>query len=1066
MNPTRFAVTHRATIMAIVILAVGMGAVAFTTMPRREDPEIVIRESPVITFWPGAPASRVEELVTDPLETAISGIAEVDEIRSDSTLGMSVIFVELRETIPEKEIDQLWDEVRNEVNRAAQHLPEGCGQPWVNTNFGDVASVCLALYQLPAADGELEPQHAYTWRELDIWSDLVESDLKTIPSVSKVSRLGLQDEVIEVEVDNADWSKIGVTSRELSHLLEGRNIVAPGGEIDTTVTRYPVRPTGDFTSVRQIGSVVVSDADDPLPATLAEMPVRVRRTHIDPPQKRVRFVGPEGKAPRSVLLQVEMKAGYNVVEMGNAVAERVRHLKAEILPADIAVTRMNDLPRQVDTLVAGFVENLLQAIAIVLAVAFLMMGWRPAIIMATAVPLSMISSLLVVRMFGVELEQFSIASMIIALGMIVDNAIVVSDNTVRLLDEGMDRREAAVHGASGLAIPILTSTLTTVAAFLPMLTITGSMGEYVRSLPIVVATTLLMSYVVAMLVTPIMCYWMLKSPVPGQPPAKSPMEWIGSKLRRKKDAAPSEAEEQKTSGYDRLMMWCLAHKAIPLGIALVMFIGVLQLLPIIGNQFFPQGERDQFFVEVWLPNGSSQQETERVVSRIEDLVLEGRHVDGPEGRVDRLANITSFVGTGGPRLFLTAAPEQDYAHYAYIVVNTTAPQHSAPWVEQLRAQTQRIPGARINVLRYLLGPPLTNPVEVRLIGPDDNVLRQAAEDIIQILRGHPGVLNPNSNWGNSSYELKVDIDAQAANLAGVTNDDVARTLNGLISGAPLTTYREGDHTVRVSLRLKGQQRASLGELSEFYVEGGRDKVPLGAVATIVPGWQPSQISRLDQERTVTVGAKLQPGFLATKVANDVEGEVADYVESLGAQYSYEWGGEPEKTAEATGKIGGAFSLSFVLILLVLISQYNSFLKPGVVLAAVPLSLIGALIGLFLTGWPLGFMPMLGLVSLAGVVINNAIILIDFIEQGVAEGKELRVAVAEAGRLRMKPIMLTTLTTVGGMLPLAFFGGPMWAGMAWATIFGLSLSTLLTLVVVPTLYTLFVEKFRMKVIQEG
>ena len=295
---------------------------------------------------------------------------------------------------------------------------------------------------------------------------------------------------------------------------------------------------------------------------------------------------------------------------------------------------------------------------------------------------------------------------------------------------------------------------------------------------------------------------------------------------------------------------------------------------------------------------------------------------------------------------------------------------------------------------------------------------------------------------------------------------MARTLDGLLSGAPLTTYREGDHTVRVSLRLTGQQRASLGELSEFYVEGARDKVPLGAVAKIVPGWQPSQISRLNQARTVTVGAKLQEGFLATRVANDVDAKVDAYVDELGPQYSYEWGGEPEETAKSAGKIAGAFSLSVVLILLVLISQYNSFLKPGVVLAAVPLSLIGALLGLFFTGWPLGFMPMLGLVSLAGVVINNAIILIDFIEQGVAEGKELRVAVAEAGRLRMKPIMLTTLTTVGGMIPLALFGGPMWAGMAWATIFGLALSTLLTLVVVPTLYTLFVERFRMQVIQEG
>ena len=1050
MNVSRFAVRNRTTMMAIVAVALAMGLTTFKTMPRREDPEIVIRAAVVITNWPGAPAEKMEELITDPLESAIDQLDQVNEITSVTKVGNSVITVELLETLSQKDVDQTWDELRSKVQEASRSLPPGSMPPIVNSGFGDVFAVCLALYQRPA-EGQtaIDPAHRYSDRELEVMAETVETALKRVDAVAKVDLHGVQQEVVYLEVESADWAKIGLTGDTLAQLLDAQNIVAPGGEVDTGLARYSVYPTGEFEAVDSMQNVVVGLRDDILPVFLRDLPIKIRRTTEEPARTRYRVAEPAGdagyQAERAIMLAVSMKSGQNIVKMGEEIQRTLDELKGTSLPSDIAVELVNDLPRQVDTLIKDFVTNLWQAILIVLAVAFFMMGWRPALVMATAVPLSMITAFTVVKGFGVELEQFSIASLIIALGMIVDNAIVVSDNCVRLLEEGKSRFDAAVEGATSLAIPIFTSTMTTVAAFLPMLTIVGSVGEYVRSLPVVVATTLLISYVVAMTVTPIMCYWLLRP-------------------RDKKDRDAKSARGKKTI-YERFMIWSLQHKAITIGVAFVLVAASVMLVPLIGNQFFPQGDRDQFFVHVWLPEGSSITKTESTVAEVERILLDTRMTEEDGEAVDRLRNAVTFVGTGGPRLMLTSSPEQTYPNYAHIVVNTTQPDRSGPWIEELRDKVRAIPGAQIDVERFMLGPGVKNPVEMRLVCEDAEVLREKAQDLIAIFRDTPGTLNPNSNWKNPSYQLRVTIDADAANLAGTTNMDVASTMNGLLSGRRLTTFREGDHLVPVYLRMVAAERSRLVDISEVYVNGRTGKVPISAFAKLEQTWQPAVIARRNQQRTVSVGCKVKEGYLPNTVTRTLMPKVEELVATMPPGSRYEVGGEQEESAESQEKLASAFLLSAALILLVLISQYNSLAKPMVVLAAVPLSLVGALLALFLTGWALGFMPFLGLISLAGVVINNAIILIDFIQTGVAEGKPLRDAVAEAGQLRMKPILLTTLTTVGGMLPLALFAGPLWAGMAWAVIGGLTVSTVLTLVVVPTLYAAFAEHTKMKVIAD-
>jgi len=1037
MNLPKFSMMHRPIVYALIFVVTASGISNFMTMPRREDPAISIRSCIITTVWPGAPAEKVEELVADLIEKQVNQIAGVDDILSDSRVGLSVIQVDLEDRVGGDEIDQHWTEVRNKIEEIWTQLPDGCSKPWVNSDFGDVYSSCYAVYQKAPPGGWTgqNERYRYSMRQLEIYSEQIEDEFMGVPEVSKVDFWGVQDERIYVEVKAADWAQLATTPDELAHLFDSQNIISPGGRIDTARASFVFTPTGNFTSLGQMRKLLVGRIDGVLPVRVDDAPFSIDRRYEEPMVSSARFARPDLEGQRCVIVGVAMKDGRNIVAMGDNLDAKVAEMMAARFPNDLEVVLVNDTPRQVETLISDFFVSLIQAVVIVMAVAFLMMGWRPALVMSTAVPLSMIAAFAVVTMFNVELEQFSIASLIIALGMVVDNAIVVSDNTTRLLEEGKPRLEACIEGAQSLAVPILTSTATTVCAFLPMLLIPGDVGEFIYSLPIVVAGTLISSYFVAMLVTPIMCYFVLKPK-----PAKQ---------------APESARPPR---YDRILHWCLDHKPIVLGGATLAFVASLQLLPLIGSQFFPPGDRDQFFIDIWLPEGASSEATEKVLEQVEDMIR-ARSKD-PEDGSERMASTFSFVGTGGPRLLLTRSPEQTFPYYGFMVVNTTDKKKTIDFIAELRPEFEKIAGARIIAEPYMLGPPV-DPVQFRLTCDDADILREKTEEIVRAFKKVDAAWSISSNWGAFGYQVTVDIDADAANLAGVTNNDVAFTLNSLLSGAHLTTYREGDHTIPVMLRSRVEDRSDIANTIGIYVAGRSGKIPLDSLARMETTWQPANIARRNNRRTVEIGCRVKTGYLANGVSAQIEPAVQRVVASMPPGSFYEVGGELEKTVDNGVYLLNAALVALFAIVLTLVIQYNSLLKPFIILFTLPLALIGVLLGLFVTGWAMGFMPMLGILSLFGIVINNAIVLIDCIEGMIAGGTPLRDAVAQAGRQRMKPIVLTTLTTVGGLLPLALSGGPLWEGMAYAMIVGLSLATCLTLFVVPSLYVLFAERLKMK-----
>ncbi len=1084
-----FALRHRAIFIAVVFIGSMWGAISFKTMPRREDPEYTVRVCQVTTYWPGATAEDVEHLLTDELEEAIANLDEVYIIESRSLTGFSVIDVELEDEIRPDQVDNVWDKVRAKVAAADLPTDSGVETPYVNADYGDTAAMVLAIYQrpqLPLGDSDEPGRRKYSHREMEIIADRFEDEVRLINDVGMLDLFGAQQETIYIETDVGTWSQLSLTSDELKQLLELRNIVAPGGSIDTKLVRFGVKPTGEFKADREINNLVVGTHGDLSPVYLSDLGLEVIRTYLDPPVLISRYLDPSlAGGADCIVLSFTMKAGRNVVKLGGEVRELIARAKRTWLPEDVEIAVVSDPPTAVTDKIDDFAGNLYQAVLIVVLVAFLLVGLRVAVVMAAAIPFVMLLSLGTMPFFGVELEQISIAALIIALGMLVDNAIEVCDNMLRLLEEGLSRFEAASQGAAQIGPPILIATLTTMAAFLPMLTVPGSSGEYIYSLPVVVSSTLMISWLTAMTMTTIMAYWMIR-PAHG----KAPLWWLLGKaktlvLRSKPSDKPKLDFGQI---YQAAAMAAIRAKYVTIAIAFGAFVAACSLVAtgLVGTQYFPAADRSQFVIDVDMPEGSPIGLTDEVCKELEQIILDQRNITIGGKEVDALENAVIYVGGGGPRFYLGENPKDPGANNGFVLVNTINRQVVDSYIKAIRAEARRlIPDARISPGKLDMGPPVDYPIQLRLSGLEIEELRGYTVQLKDIMEGVDGTWDVNDSWGRLSFQMFIDTDEDKAKLAGVTNASVAQTSNAFFTGHYLTTYREEDHRVPIYLRLPAAQRHSLADVNAIYVEGKYGKVPIDAVSSIHTDWVPGKIERRNLVRTVEINARVQEGKLANSILSAAMPEVNKLADTMPPGYYIEIGGQQEETTDSQEDMSKAFSISILVIIVLLVIQYNSLIKPIIILMSVPLAATGALFGLWITGNPLGFMANLGLLSLAGIVINSAIVLIEFVQdvirQRVAAGEDLpgesersycgltrrefRKCLVTGAQMRILPIMLTTLTTVGGLIPLALFGGPLFEPMAIAIIFGLLLATALTLLVIPALLALFVETFGLNLIQE-
>jgi len=1017
MDLTRYAVENKVvTSVALAVIALS-GWSAYRTLPRAEDPGFLIRVALVTTSLPGASPERMELLVTDKLEKAIQEISEVEHIESESRTGLSIVTVTIDESVTN--LRPVFDELRRKVERAARELPAGA-VPIVDDEFGDVFGTVVTV----TADG-------FSYAELKSVANQVRDQLLLIDDVSKVEIHGAQDERIFVEYDNARLGELGLSSLQLQAILQSSNIILSGGTLETGVEAITLEPTGDFTSLAAIQRTVIKLPETDELVYLGDI-TNVYRGYVDPPQSLVRASGQPALA-----LAVSMKEGGNIIEMGDEILATLARLEPEY-PIGVEFDIVTFQPDVVQRSISSFVNSILQAIGIVLICMLVFLGLRTGLVVATLIPMTMLMTLAVMQYLGIGLDKMSLASLIIALGLLVDNAIVMSESILVRLQAGDDRKTAALASARELRVPLLVSSLTTVAAFLPIVLAESAVGEYTAPLAQVMAITLISSWLLAMTMIPLFCMAFLPTP----------------KKEARTDRATYDSWFYRR--YRAALLRLVRRPAATVTAAFALLVGVLMLFRFVEQSFFPEGKEVVFTGEFELPYGTAFEYTHSAIGEIEQFIeRELAATDDREG----IRNWVFFIGDGAPRFHLGYAPAQPRAGYAALIANASTFDVLADVTNRLQAYVEaNHPELDVTLQRLASGPAVQDPVAIRLYGSETNVLFGLADDLKAKLASMEGTRNISDNWGRQTKKLIVDINAARARRAGVTNEDVAVSLQTSLSGFVTTEYRERSKAIPVVLRSEASDREDVGKLESIniYAQGSGRSVPLNQVADMLVSFGPSKIYRRDRSRAVTVTSGLAEGSGATafSVAAELKPWLAAEQENWPIGYSYEIGGEFKDSADANQSIADKLPFAGLLILLLLVGQFNSIRKPAIIVLTIPLALMGVTIGLLITRQPFGFMTLLGVISLAGIVINNAIVLIDRIQIEIDDNKlSPAQAILEAGQRRLRPILLTTATTVGGLLPLWLGGDPLFIPVAVAIIFGLLFATALTLGFVPALYSL-------------
>lgn len=1014
MNITKLALENNRTTLMLLLVFLLAGFAAYTSMPRAYDPGFTIRAAQVITYMPGASPERVESLVTDRIEEAVQEMPELDYVKSESRSGVSIIIVNIQESFTD--MRPIWDSLRRKVEAVQEDLPDDVVGPFVNDEFGDVFGIVLTL------TGE-----GFSYAEIEEFAEQARNELLRSPEAAKVDIFGAQDTRIFVEYNNARLAELNISPAQLAQMLDATNIVSPGGAITLGDERISLETTGNFESVEDIASTVIRLPGTSTLVFLSDI-AEVYRGYVDPAQSRVSASG----AP-ALALAVSMREGGNNIRLGEQVRDSLEVLQASF-PIGVDLDIISFSPDEVDAKVKGFVSNLLQAIAVVTLVMLISLGLRTGLVVASLIPFSMLIALFVMNQFAIGLDQISLAALIIALGMLVDNGIVMSESILMQMGEGKDRFSAAINSANELKVPLLTSSLTTAAAFLPIYLAESSTGEFTASLFKVVTITLLVSWLLSLTIIPLLCTSFLK--------VKKTSQKFDSRFYR---------------GYQQLLVVLLKFRYATLIVVLGIFVLSLQGFRYIPNIFFPPSDRTYFKVEMELPPGYTIDAMSSVVADMEQFLDdEGRN--GANGEL-QVTNWISYIGNGGARFVLTHSPKPSSPNYALMVVNTT----TAEVIDEVMARMENhaqshYPDTVVKFKKIENGAAIENPVEFRLSGRDQETLFTLVDQLKAEMSAHPELKNISDDWGLRSKKFRINVDQARALRAGVSSQDISVSLQAGLSGIELSQFREGADIIPITLRSEAAHKDDMAKLEglSVYAQSTGVSVPLRQVADIEMVWEPGKILRRDKQKTVTVGAQLSGTVTAQAMFALLTPWLEEQSRAWPAGYRFELGGEAESSAKANESIMAKLPIALMIIVVLLVSQFNSIRKAGIVLLTIPLGLVGVIGGLLIARSFFGFMTLLGIISLAGIVINNAIVLLERIQLEIdVNGRHPFDAVIEAAKRRARPILLTTATTILGLIPLYLGGGEMWEPMAVAIMAGLLFATCLTLLVVPVLYaTLF------------
>jgi multidrug efflux pump subunit AcrB/outer membrane protein TolC len=1013
MNPVRAALRYPQVTLFLSAVVFLLGVYSMVRMPRREDPKITIRTGIVAAMYPGATSQEVEDQVTRKIEEHLFHFEEVRREKTYSTTrnGMVVINVELNKSVTNA--DQFWSKLRLDLALLkAQELPAGVQGPMVDSDFGDTVAVLIAVHG-----------GSYGYRELKDYARTVEDGVRTLPMVSKIHRIGDQPEAIEVDSSNGQLSQYGVTPLQVMQALQGRNTVEYAGRVSDGNNKVPIQSGDRLHTEDDIRQMMVDvSRTTGQPVYIRDL-ANVHRTYKDPDN----YVRMNGEP--AILLSVEMHEGNNIDDLGKDLTAKLAGIQAGF-PPDVKLDLVANQPKMVHERVQDFMREFGIAIIAVILVTIILLPLRVALVAAIAIPTSIAMTFSTLPLFHVEIQQVSIAALIIVLGMVVDNAIVIVDNYIELLDHGVPIDEAAERSASEMAVPVLAATLAIIAAFAPMLYLSGTTGEFIRALPVTVALSLTISYLVAMFLTPMMSKWFIRTGLQ--------TESHGSSDKPEKLSLLDHMQK----GYNVLIGWAMQHKKRTLVGTVLAFVAGLGLLSMVPQHLFPMAEREQFVIDVWLPEGTRIETTDATTRRIESVLAH-------ESLVKEYA---SYLGSSLPRFYYNVNPQIPATNYAQILVNTNDVKKTPELVEQLRHRLRDVaPEATVMVKECQQGDSMEAPVEFRITGPDAATLESIGNNVQDVLRHTPGATYVNTDWHEEVLEAGVHVRDEVANRLGLSNQMISQELAAGFEGLPATTAWEGDRNLDVLLRLDPVQRDNFRSVKDMYVTSPvtGTRVPVDAVATLNPEWQPGRIVRRNGVRTLTVRAFPTHGQLASNILKQARKQIDAM--PLPPGYKIAYGGESEIQEETFGEMKVVLAAAIMLIFLILLIQFRTLLDPLIIMAALPLAVPGAALGLILTHNTFGFTAFIGLISVGGLVVRNAIILVDYIHQRMKDGVPLDQAALEAGERRLRPIFLTSMAAAVGVVPMIISGSSMWSPMASVIAFGLVGSMVFTLVAIPVLF---------------
>jgi multidrug efflux pump subunit AcrB len=884
----------------------------------------------------------------------------------------------------------------------------------------------------------------YSYRQLDDYTDLIQRTLQRVPEVAKVQRVGVLPEQIYLEYSDDRLAAFKLQPTKIKDILSARNVTAPGGIVQTQSRNVLVDATTEFKSTKQIGDVLLATSPAGVPVYLRDL-VDISRGYQSPTRYLNYMTSrePNGnwRRNRAITLAVQMRSGEQIFKFGEAVDKALASVRPQ-LPADLMLARTSDQPRQVKELVDLLMHSLYEAIVLVVIVALIgFWDWRAAMLMAASIPLTLAMTFGIVHVLGIDIQQVSIATLIIALGLLVDMPVVAGDAIKRELGSGSPRDLASWIGPTKLAKAIVFATITNVVAYLPFLLLTGDTGFFLYSLPVVMTCTLVAAVIVTFTFIPLIAYYMIKPPKRMELPMSE----------RRKHGFPAL--------YYRVGDFALRHRWGAFAFSLVVLLLGGVFFSRLHSQFFPKDLSYLSYVDVWLPPDAPLGATNTVAEHAENVIRQEAERFGNEHhQKDVLKSLTTFVGGGGPRFWFSVDPEQQQLNYAQILVEVADKHFTNELVGPLQTALSRdVPGARIDVRQLETGKPVGIPVSIRISGPEIEVLHSLSSQLQSILRSQPNATRVRDDWGEPAMNVRLKIDPDRANLSGITNLDVALSSAAAMSGLPVSTYREADKQIPIDVRLRMEERAGLSDVQNSYVYSltTNQRVPLRQVSNVTTEMAISKIKRRNQFRTVTVSAFPIPGVLPSQVLTPLLPKIQDFQKQLPAGYFLEIGGEYDEQQKGFKQLTVVMAISVVLIYIALVLQFRNAVKPFLVFAAIPYGITGALAGLVIMGQPFGFMGFLGVASLVGVIVSHVIVLFDFIEEAHERGEPLREALLDAGIVRLRPVMITVGATVLGLIPLAMHGGPLWEPLCYAQIGGLTIATFVTLLLVPVLYSIFV-----------